>query len=346
MAEHSDYAAAVDDYLSRAYDGDRRRKLLDNGGWDAGLAAELADLGWHSLAVPENRGGVGAPLSALGAVFIQYGRHLVAGPLLENSLLTALVEDLEPADGGVPPALVDPGVTDDRVDLGSVTRAGQRLTGTVGAVRFAAQASRLLVVAESALCLVDPAAPGVHIVALDSADPGTQFASVALDAVQAETVLTDVGLVTRLRSWARLLLACELSGLAQGALERTVEYLGQREQFGRPIGSFQAVKHIAADMYARSTGLHNLCLAALADAEAASVTELDLIASTLKAHAAEIAVGVCEDAIQLHGGIGFTTESDVSWYYRHALALRAWYGDEIQLRQRVGAGLLGTERQT
>jgi acyl-CoA dehydrogenase len=345
VAEHDDLATAVDDYLTRSYAGDRRRKLLESGGWDAGLAAELAELGWYSLAVSEDRGGIGASPADLGRVFLEYGRHLVVGPLLENSLLPALLEGLDPDPAGTPPALVDPGVTDDW-DLGSVALTGAQLTGTVDAVRFAAQAGMLVVVAGEAVCLVAPAAPGVRIESVDSADPGTAFARVSFDGATARTVLADGDLVGRIRAWARLLLSCELSGLAQGALERTVEYVGQREQFGRPIGGFQAVKHLAADMSARATGLRNLCLAALADADGAPRAQLDLLASTAKAHAADVALRVCEDAIQLHGGMGFTTETDVSWYYRRALALHAWYGDETELRHRIGAALLDPGRQT
>ncbi|QHE66662.1 acyl-CoA dehydrogenase family protein [Rhodococcus sp. WAY2] len=356
------FSAAVDEYLTRAYNGDRRRKFLESGGWEPSFAAELADLGWYALAVPESHGGLGAPLSELGPVFMQFGRHLVVGPLLEDILLPAMLQrpddwNSAPAvaasvETGVPLALVDPGVTTDWAeDLGSVTLSEQQLTGTVNAVRFARQASLLVVVAEadtgSAVCLVDPTDPGVRIEDLDSADPATEFARVVLSGVRADGVSpirpADNELVARIRSWARLLIACELSGVAQRSLEHTVEYLTQREQFDRPIGSFQAVKHIAADMHARSAGLKNLCLASLATADRASVAELDMLAATAKAHAAEAAVRVCEDAIQLHGGMGFTTESDVSWYYKHALALRGWYGDETELRQRIGAALLASD---
>jgi acyl-CoA dehydrogenase len=198
----------------------------------------------------------------------------------------------------------------------------------------------------AAVCLVDPTAPGVRIEDVESADPTTTFARVVLDGVHVEGAAFAGGdeLVTRIRSWARLLIACELSGLAQRSLERTVEHIARREQFGRPIGSFQAVKHIAADMYAQSTGLHNLCCATLADADEASVTDLDLLAATAKAHAAEVAVRVCEDAIQLHGGMGFTTESDVSSYYKRALALRGWYGDATELQMRIGATVVDRDR--
>jgi acyl-CoA dehydrogenase len=350
------FGAAVDQYLARAYDGDRRGRLLEGGGWDAGFAAELAELSWYALAVPERHGGLGAPLSELGPVFVQVGRHLVVGPLLEDVLLPAL---LSPADGeqapavaaavetGVPPVLVDPGIADDwATSLGSVTLCEQRLFGTVEVVRFARQAGLLVVVATTetgaTVCLVDPTAPGVHIEDVESADPTTTFARVVLDGVHVDGPALAGGdeLVTRIRSWARLLIACELSGLAQRSLERTVEHVVHREQFGRPIGSFQAVKHIAADMYAQSTGLQNLCAATLADADEASVPELSLLAATAKAHAAEVAVRVCEDAIQLHGGMGFTTESDVSAYYKRALALRGWYGDATELRLRIGATVL------
>jgi acyl-CoA dehydrogenase len=266
--------------------------------------------------------------------------------MLENSLLPALVEGLDPTRDGTPPALVDPGIAAEWAgDLGAITLTGRELTGGVAAVRFAAQASVLVVIAGAAVCLVDPGARGVRIEPVGSADPGASFARVSFDGAVAHTVLPDDDLGARIRAWARLLLACELSGIAEGALAATVAYVGQREQFGKPIGSFQAVKHLAADMSVRSAGLRNLCLAALDDAGGTSTADLDLISSTAKAHAAHTAVRVCEDAIQLHGGMGFTTETDVSWYYRRALALRGWYGDETELRHRIGAALLDTERQ-
>nr|WP_240963210.1 acyl-CoA dehydrogenase family protein [Antrihabitans stalactiti] len=191
--------------------------------------------------------------------------------------------------------------------------------------------------------MVDAAAAGVHIEEVDSADPATEFARVTFNEVHAEAAAfgpAAEALVTRIRSWARLLIACELSGVAHRSLERTIEYLSQRRQFDRPIGSFQAVKHIAADMHTRWAGLHNLCVASLDNADHASAADLDILAATAKAHAALTAILICEDAIQLHGGMGFTTESDVSWYYKRALALRSWYGDDTELQLKVGTALL------
>ncbi|MFG1923224.1 acyl-CoA dehydrogenase family protein [Cryptosporangium sp. NPDC048952] len=351
---------AVDEYLVRHYTVDRRRALLGAGGFDAPLAAELADLGWYSLAVPEAEDGLGVPLSDLGGMFMQAGRHLLIGPLLENTLLPALLQrsgDGEGSDAlaaavrtGVPVALVDPGVSDDcSTDLGSVSLTGGRLHGSVAAARFAQHASLLAVVAGSVLCLVDPRADGVRISALRSADPAVSFGRVDLTGVHVDAVVgrDDTELITRIRAWARLFLACELDGLARSSLDRTVQHLKTREQFGRPIGAFQALAHIAADMHTASSGLHSLCLAALADAgDATDVAELELVAVSAKAHAAGTAVRICEDAIQLHGGMGFTTESDVSWYYKRAVALRAWYGDEQELHRRIGAALLDRATET
>ena len=336
------FAEAVDEYLTKSYDGDRRRRLLEGGGWDPAFAGELGELGWYSLAVPEEHDGLGAGLGALGPVFAQLGRHLVAGPQLESFLLPALLPESVDTAGVV--ALVDPGVSDDwRAELGSVSLADGRLAGSVTASRFAAQADLLVVVAASAseevVCVVDAAASGVVVEDVDSADPGAAFGRVTLDGVEAVPVGDDE-LVTRLRAWARLLLACELGGIAHRSLELAVAHVAQREQFGRPVGSFQALKHIAADMHATWAGLDSLCRATVADAAGASLAELDLLGAIAKAHAADAALRVCENAIQLHGGMGFTTEADVGWYYRRALGLQAWYGDAVELRRRVGAAAL------
>jgi alkylation response protein AidB-like acyl-CoA dehydrogenase len=354
------FADAVDDYLRRAYDGDRRRQLMEADGWNPEFGAELAGLGWYTLAVPASREGIGAPLSALGPVFMHIGRYLVVGPQLENALLPALLQrpdDWEsfPAiaaavEAGVPLALVDPGITEDWVDdVGSVELTAHGLLGTVHVVRFAREAQLLVVVAVSgagsAICLVDAADPGVVIEDVESSDPTGRFARVVLD--NARPMGThpaghpeDDRLVNRIRSWARLLIACELSGISQRCLDRTLDYIAQREQFGRVIGGFQAVKHIATDMYTRSTALHNLCLATLGDADRADDQQLYLLGATAKAYASSTAVRVCEEAIQLHGGIGFTTESELNLYYKRALALRAWYGDETELEPRIGAAVL------
>lgn len=370
MVDNNDSAeqfeVTVAQYLRRNYGSERRGEVLLAGGWDATFAAELAVLGWFALAVPDAHEGIGAPLSALGPIFIEFGRYLVVGPMLENTLLPALLTrpgewDSMPAiaaavETGRPLALVDPGITDDWAeDVGSVVLTEQGLHGSVSAVRFGAQAELLVVIADSGngsvLCFVDPNSEGVLVESVDSADPATAYARIFFDGARTVGPYPRVHgddhvLVNKVRSWARLLIACELSGIAARSLDRTVEYIGQREQFGRPVGSFQAVKHIAANMYERSTALHNLCMAAVSDANQADDHELYVLAAATKAYAADAALRVCEDAIQLHGGIGFTTENELHWYYKHALALRGWYGDETELELRVGAALLDPPQAT
>lgn len=353
------YATAVNEYLRRSYEGTKRDRVLASGGWDAEFAAELAELGWFGLAVPEAHGGLGVPLSTLGPIFMELGERLVAGPSLENVLLPALLQrpgDWESApaiaavvETGVPMALVDPGVTDDwRRDVGSIMLADGVLHGEVNLVRFAQQASLLAVIADSAagpvMCLVDPAGAGVVTEAVASSDPTATMGRVVLDGASPLDSRTDgqddSALILRSRAWARLLIACELSGITRRVLDRTVEYIKEREQFGRAIGSFQAVKHIAASMHSRTAGLHSVCLAAIDDADGADLRHLETLAAATKAHAADAALRVCEDALQLQGGMGFTTENELNLYYKRALALRAWYGDETELALRVGTALL------
>ena len=146
--------------------------------------------------------------------------------------------------------------------------------------------------------------------------------------------------LARVRRWSRVLIACELSGIATRCLEMAVEYAKQREQFGRVIGSFQAIKHMLADMHTDAVSLHNFCEAVAGELDELANAEADLSAAALKAHAARVAVSVCEGAIQVHGGIGFTAEADVHWYYKRALALRAWYGDSTELEEEIGALVL------
>jgi alkylation response protein AidB-like acyl-CoA dehydrogenase len=146
--------------------------------------------------------------------------------------------------------------------------------------------------------------------------------------------------LTEMRAWARILAACELSGIATGLLETTTAFVQVREQFGRPIGAFQAVKHVLADMHALACSLRNVCDGALADAVSAGPEDLSMLAAVAKAYAADAALEVCESAVQMHGGAGFTTETDLHLYYKRALALRAWYGDHEELAHRIGDALL------
>lgn len=350
--------ATVDDFLRSAYDDDTRRRMLSSAEQRAGLVPALAELGTFAVALGEEHGGLGLPVSALGPIFIQYGRHVLAGPMLENSLLPAIVYEhacdegrkllSDVVENGSVLAFLDPAVTDHWAGrLGSVVSVEGRLQGTFDAVRFGDEATALLVVADvdgrPELHLIAPLTPGVLIETVGSADPAVNFSRVTLDRVESSPVADPVKaaeVLARIRRWSRVLIACELSGIATRCVELAVEYAKQRQQFGRAIGSYQAIKHILADMHTDAVSLHNFCEAVAGDLDELHDAEADLSAAALKAHAATVAVSVCEGAIQVHGGIGFTAEADLHWYYKRALALRAWYGDSAELEEQVGALVL------
>jgi len=347
----------VDAYLTRSFDAQRRLALVDVHGWDPTFLDEVEALSWFALAVPESAGGVGLPLSAAGAAMLPLGRHLVPGPMIERLLFPALLsrhlddgaQRSEPAGAVV--ALVDPeahGVWSSDADRVYV-RDGH-VGGGMTAVRFGCEADLLLVVAESSdgpeVHLFGSGSAGVAVEPAASADPTARLATVTFTpqtgapsrpvfaGPAAERFLTD------LRAWARIMAACELSGIATGLLETTTAFVKVREQFGRPIGSFQAVKHVLADMHALSCSLRNVCDSALADAVSAGPEDLAMLAAVAKAYAADAALTVCENAVQMHGGAGFTTETDLHLYYKRALAVRAWYGDHEELTHRIGDALL------
>ncbi|MFC4945860.1 acyl-CoA dehydrogenase family protein [Pseudonocardia sp. GCM10023141] len=351
-------AATVDDFLRSAYDADTRRRILSSADERSSLVPSLAQLGTFAVALEEEHGGLGLPRAALAPIFVRYGRHLLAGPLLESSLLPGVVYEHISDEGckllddvvenGSVLAFLDPGVTRHWAgQLGSVSCADGRLQGRFDAVRFGAEATVLLVVADREgspeLQLIEPTTPGVTIEPVGSADPALNFSRVTLDGVEGIPVgdaATAPGLVAQIRRWSRVLVACELSGIATRCAELAVEYAKQREQFGRVIGSFQAIKHILADMHTDAVSLHNFCEAVAGELDELPGIEAESSAMALKAYAAQVAVSVCESAIQVHGGIGFTAEADVHWYYKRALALRAWYGDATELEEQVGALVL------
>ena len=357
----------VDAYLTRSYDADRRRALIGRQGWDPAFLGELDELGWFALAVPDEHGGLGLPLSATGAAMLSAGRHLVPGPLPERLLLPALLlrhlgsAHPGPDLTGALVALVDPAALGSWAADDAGLRAGP--DGPIGGmlpVRFAAEADLLLTVARSAdgngngngtvVHLLPADAPGIAVQPVRSADPTARLARVTLTRTGRPgpaPVLTGPAadrFATELRAWARILAACELSGMATRLVEDTTAFVLVRKQFGRPIGSFQAVKHLLADLHTLASSLRNLCDVTLADAAGGSTDTTAgqaRSAAVAKAYAADVAVRVAEGAIQLHGGTGFTTETDLHLYYKRALALRAGFGDPEELAHEIGDDLLG-----
>jgi alkylation response protein AidB-like acyl-CoA dehydrogenase len=318
-----------------------RRAVQDPGGYDATLWKVLCEqIGVAALAVPERFGGVGAGRREVQLVLEEFGRTLTPAPLLGSvlatSLLVALGDDaaaqrLLPriADGAVA-ALAWAGA-DGRWADGAVRADGAVLSGEAHYVLDGELAEILLVVADGSVYEVDPAAADrVHTPTMDGtrrlarvrlhAAPGTRIG--APDARPALAAALDDALVA---------LAAEQVGAAAAALRMTVEYSKVRHQFGRPIGSFQALKHRMAD-------LHVLLEAARSAAYAAG--EGSLRPSVAKIYCSEAFRTIAGEAIQLHGGIAITWEHDAHLYFKRAHGSAALFGSPGEHLHRLAAEVL------
>ncbi|TQN42812.1 alkylation response protein AidB-like acyl-CoA dehydrogenase [Blastococcus colisei] len=356
---NSGLVAPVSEYLKRSFTADRRLAMLHANGSDDELVEDVGRLGWYSLVAPEEQDGLGLHPAELAPVFRLFGRELLTGPMLEQMLVPGLLLSAVPqgdglrsrlqdvSSGGTRIAVADPGVTNDwRQATGELRHGSDRLDGSMELVRFGAGADEIVVVAqdgtESVVALVPATRAGITVTERPSVDPGASFAHVRFDGVEAGPgdVLARgsaaASVVLQLRAWHRLLIAEELAGIARHVLEMSLEYIQQREQFGRAIATFQAIRHIAASVAQRVILLENFCEAVAADSASLTPEELEVAAMTVKATAAETARFACENALQMHGGIGFTYEYDLHWYYKRALSLRTWYGDERELAIEIG----------
>ncbi|MEU9608202.1 acyl-CoA dehydrogenase [Streptomyces sp. NPDC048057] len=360
--EHQQLAASVRRWLARALPPEAVRKLLDapSAGlgrpsyWDGAAAQGL--LGPH---LPEVHGGGGGTLLDLAVVLEETGRALLPGPYPTNALAAELLlrdgrhDDLVSAlaTGGRTAAVaLGPGrVTAVRDADGSLV-----LDGTAPPVLAGAQADLLILAAttpqpagtetESA---TGPAATGpagtvwvaVDVDALavrvhESADPTRPTAEVRADRVRvpAHRVLTGAGADPPLvRDLAAVLLAAESCGVAARALDTAVEHAKVREQFGRPIGRFQAVKHLCADMLVRLEQARALTwdaatVAGARPPDAAPAAERGLTAALAAATALDAAYDCAKDCIQILGGTGFTWEHDAHLLLRRALVARQLLG--------------------
>jgi alkylation response protein AidB-like acyl-CoA dehydrogenase len=310
--------------------------------------AQLADLGWLGLEVPEALDGAGVTFAEVAIVLEEMGRATTAGPYFATAVLGAgVLALLEPdlgrddllrlvATGGCRIAVVLDGQSDVVAE-----------DGDTGFVADAAEADRLLLVTrdpagEPIVVPVSPGDPGIRVEAQPVLDATRRFARVTADAAAFDpgSVWRFAGdpeaAVQRLRDRAAVALACDSLGLSEAMLEATVAYAGVRRQFGRPIGSFQAVKHACADMLVQVTLGREL----VRDAVAALVTgdpEASVVASMAKAHVGAAAVDVAGKAMQLHGGVGYTWASGLHTYLKRATLNRTWFGSPAEHRRRIAA---------
>jgi alkylation response protein AidB-like acyl-CoA dehydrogenase len=320
-----------------------------------GSWTDLAELGVLGIGAPEGVGGAGGTLLDLACALEAAAEHLVPGPLLSTATGAALLA--EQADSAVAKRLL-PGVCEGSVRLGlasgsaplEVAEDRGSLTGEVAVVADAVSATHLLLGVDSRdgeVWFAVPAdAPGVTVGPGGGApDLSRSVGTVRLDRVSVDSDDRLEVAPGRLHELLTTLAAAEAAGVARWALRTAVGYAGVREQFGRKIGSFQAVKHLCAQMLERAE-----CATAVAWG-AASAHDDDraqqrFAAAVAGAVALDAAVENAKDCIQVLGGIGFTWEHDAHLYLRRALATRQLLGGTDLQRQAVAdLALQGVRRR-
>ncbi len=353
---------AARELLARRWSPDDARRAIDAppASIPEKLWLEVAALGWIGIAAPETEGGSGADVVTAAVLAEEAGRALLPGPFL-SAMAAVLAVARAGADGALVAELAtgarratlafeEPGGGwgPDAVQLRAVPAGdGWSLDGVKVLVPDAQGVDLVLVAARTrdggVLVVVPTDAPGVSITPMRRLD-AQSVAEIRFDGVcvppdarvgepdPARSVLTDAYDV-----WTALL-AADLLGTAQRALEMTVDYAKERWQFGRPIGSFQAVSHRLADVLAAveiARGVVGGACLALDD----GAPDAGARVSAAKAWAGDAAVAATEAAVQLHGGIGYTWELDVHLYLRRARANAVTLGDADHHRDRLAAHL-------
>jgi alkylation response protein AidB-like acyl-CoA dehydrogenase len=362
--EQLELRASVRDFLARKSAEETVRGLMaTDAGYDPAVWSQMSDqLGLQGMAVPAEYGGAGFGYLELGIVFEEMGRALLCAPFLSSVALAAealLRCDDEAARKEWLPGLAAgrtigtlallerPGRWDEAATATRASRgaAGWMLDGTKRHVPDGHIADLVLVAART------PA--GVGLFAVDGAAPGlTRRPAPALDQTRKQAHLEFAGTPARLvggeaDGWpvlrevlctAAVLLAAEQVGGASRVVEMAAGYAGVRVQFGRPIGSFQAIKHMCADMLteveaARSAAYYGLW------ALAAGGGDLPLAASLARVCCSQAYSRVAGDNIQIHGGIGFTWEHPAHLYFKRARASEAMFGTPGYHRDLLAARL-------
>jgi len=288
---------------------EKLREAEDGSGkLDASMWADLAEAGVFSLQVPEAAGGVGLGMAAAAVVFEELGRALVPGPILATHLAATLL-----ADG--PDAIA--GAGDGTTVVGAVRRPSQG--GTAGlAPTLVAHLSSLdivVVVGDDGISAVD-AQEIASVAVARSLDPLTPLWRV--EAWPAGRPVAGAAGAGQWRRAERVLGGAQLVGLATANLDMAVAYAKQREQFGKPIGSFQAVKHLCADMLVAAETARAAVHAAAVTMDQPGVGDADRAAAGAGLLAAEAAIKNGKTSIQVHGGMGFTWEVPAHLYLMRA----------------------------
>ncbi len=340
---------AVRSYLRDRFGPDKVRALYeepDSDGVPADLWRALGEQGWLAVLVPEEHDGIGLGLLDAAVLARAFGAGTVPGPWTSTVVLgealrlagspeqqKSLLPGLAAGEVKGAVALLKPGSSS---PAGAPAQAsGGTLSGTLAMVEYANVADSLLVAAQDGLYLVDPRGSGVTITAHETLDRTSRLSTVVLDGAAGDKLEGSTPEVVQdLLDRAAVLVANELVGLARFSLDDTVDYDKTRVQFGKPVGSFQAIKHHLADLHMMTVMAEH---AGLYAAHAADVDAADkqVAASIAKAKASDVAFEVTGAMIQYHGGIGYTWEHHAHFYFKRANRLQHTFGDASQHRERI-----------
>ncbi|HEU5061648.1 MAG TPA: acyl-CoA dehydrogenase family protein [Solirubrobacterales bacterium] len=351
------------DFLASRFKSERIREIAESeSGFDESGWKEMAELGWAGLALPEEWGGQGLGIVELAVLFEEMGYALAPSPLLSNTVAGLAISAggsdeqkerwLQPLAEGTlrgAPALFDAGMP---VEPGKFSMAAEAsgdgivLNGEKILVMDAGSADFFLVAtADGRRHIVEKGATGVTVTPEESIDLTRRISSVRFDGVEVAAEASLPGeaqdyLAVFLR--ACVAIAAESTGLAQRALEMSVAYAKDRQQFGRPIGAYQAVSHRCAQMLLETENSRSAVYGAAwaADAEPES---LPLAACMAKAYASDAGWRVPDAAIQVHGGIGFTWEHDLHFFLKRGRGNAAMFGEAKWHRERVAEAVLADE---
>jgi alkylation response protein AidB-like acyl-CoA dehydrogenase len=295
----------IRDFCEGRVGDDQLRALEGEASVDAGLWGELAEMGVFSLRQPESSGGVGLGMADAVVVFAELGRRLVPGPLVWTHLAAGLV------DGA---------------------GAGEAVVGGLDATRGASgpwlvehldRLDVLLVLRDEGVERLDPKRLAAKSAGVPL-DPHTPLS--LLESLPRGERIGDAPVAGQLRLEGGALVAAQMLGISEGTLELANDYAKRREQFGRAIGSFQAIKHMLADMFVRQQVARAAVYAAGATLDDPVVGDVARAVAAAKVVAGEAALKNARACIQIHGGMGYTWEVPAHYYLKRAWVCENLFG--------------------
>jgi len=345
-----------------------RRLMDDERGYDPALWKKMAELGWTGLVIPEEYGGAGLNYVDLVLVLEEMGRVVLPSPFIWTVMVAealkiagsasqkeTLLPKIAAGDLIATAAWLETSASWSPSGIALTARrsgAEFSLNGAKLFVNDAHIADCLLVAARTGasgedgvtLLMLEKSRPGIEITPLKTMDQTRKLAEVKFTDVKAtaDDVIGKVGEGWQYLAGAidcgKVMLAAEMMGGAQKVLEMTVEYAKLRVQFGRPIGSFQAVQHKCANMMIDVEGAKSAVYYA-SWAVSNRVAEAPVAAALAKAAASDAFRRVSADGIQVHGGIGFTWDHDMHLYFKRAKSSEFTFGDAIYNRELIAQGI-------